>query len=147
MTQPPSPEGADRRRFTRHTVNLRKSIMTAAGPTPVMDISWGGVCFFSTTPQEPGTDIEFTVGDLNVNACVLACDPAKGNNANEEFPYRVRCAFNSEPDDTSIAALMEYVLDEAGIGDLHAQELDSLHPGEKLNPHDIQWTDHSEDEK
>ena len=116
MTQDTATGGAERRRHERHPINLKKSLRTAAGETPVMDISWGGVCFFSEKPLAAGAEMEFFVGDLAVGARVLGCDKAQGDDANAEYPYRVRCVFIAEPEDPSITALMEYVLDEQGIG-------------------------------
>ena len=116
MTQDTATGGAERRRHERHPVNLKKFLRTAAGEIPVMDISWGGVCFFSETPLEPGMEIEFHAHSLSVSALVLTSFQAQGDRANAEYPYQVHCSFLAGPDDPSIIALMEYVLDEEGIG-------------------------------
>ena len=116
MTQDTATGGAERRRHVRHPVNLKKSLHTAAGETPIMDISWGGVCFFSATPLPKETEIEFFAQHLTVGARVLGCEKAQGELANAEYPFQVRCVFLAGPEDPSISALMEHVLDEQGIG-------------------------------
>jgi len=148
VTEPGKQQGRERRKHERHQINLKKTLATALGEMPVMDISWGGISFFSESMQSVGADIEFFVSDspreISTRAKVLGCDRVEGDEADPDHPFRVRCQFLDEPDSPEIMALMEYVLDQEGIGG----EIDAAPEAtpEAFEPH-LQEDDYLEEEE
>ena len=111
------PSGKERRRHQRHEINLKRSVQTAGGDIPVMDISWGGISFYAPRTYRKDTKIEFQTGSISVIGKVVGCDPLEAPQASPELPYRVRCQFEAPPSDPGIVALMDFVLDQEGIGE------------------------------
>ena len=107
---------AERRRHERHAINLGKSLEINGVPTPLMDISWGGISFYTAQSYQVGNIIQFQHGEIAVSATVLGISGSFDEPAHPDYPYRARCQFVEEPDNDSIEALMEYVLDEEGFG-------------------------------
>lgn len=116
MSEANSQEGAERRKHERHAINLAKTLEIDGVPTPLMDISWGGISFYAQQTYAEGTVISFQEGALNVDAKVLGVHGSKGEPAHPDYPFCVRCQFVEAPDHPNIEAVMEFALNEEGIG-------------------------------
>lgn len=108
------PNILERRAHFRHRINLGKTVEIAGEPVPVMDISWGGICLYSPREMPEGEVVGFEHDRIYVEARVVRCAPVEDEP--ERPTWRLHCQFLEEPGHPQIEALMEYALDQAGVG-------------------------------
>lgn len=109
MTTAQEPDGRERREHNRIRLNLKSSVEIDGEPTPVMDVSWGGICLHSKEAKPEGLELSFFVGGLIVSARVLACVPLENVEPGSDIAYQIRCQFIEAPEHRDIQALMNVV--------------------------------------
>ena len=101
----------ERRAHARYEINQDKFVMFGGGRVLIQDISWGGVSFYAA--QDGASESHVQAGDdgAQVAIKVLECIHPPVGFIDPEFPYQLRCQFETGPDDPGLAELMDFVLE------------------------------------
>ena len=103
--------GDNQRAHERHDINEGKFVTLAGSPVLVQDISWGGLKFFAIAPCEATATVAADGGAIRVEFNVVGCTDSSATAVDPAYPFLVRGQFLAKPDDPSIEALMDFVLD------------------------------------
>ena len=92
------PEPVDRRKLPRLVLEPGKNVWLIAdtSPIPVLNISAGGIAFFSERNYHPGDTVNLSVArTLAIEAVVLSCEMVPTDSIFMEYQYRVRAKYAS----------------------------------------------------
>ena len=90
------PEPMDRRKLPRLVQEPGKNVwvITDTLPIPVLNISAGGIAFFSERNYHPGDTVNLSVArTLAIEAVVLSCEMVPLDSVFMEYQYRVRAQY------------------------------------------------------
>ena len=90
------PESVDRRKLPRLVLEPGKNVWLIADtfPISVLNISAGGIAFFSERNYHPGDTVNLSVArTLAIEAVVLSCEMVRTDSVFMEYRYRVRAKY------------------------------------------------------